>query len=479
MNNKQYKLPQAAIKKLVSIVGKNWVFTDAKDLDTYRDSYSPFWGTDQEIKVSAAVAPSNTEEVQKIVRVANEFEIPVYPISTGKNLGYGGAAPNMDGSVCIDLKRMNKILEIDSTRCFALVEPGVSYFDLYNYIQEHDLDLWIDCPEPGWGSVMGNALERGVGYTGQNYRDHFGAHCGLEVVLPNAEVIRTGMGALPGSSTWQDYKYGFGPYVDGLFSQGNYGIVTKMGIHLMPRPESMLAGVVEVENYHDVTPLINVLNKLEKSGICDGMPLFGSPVLGSLGADPNPELTKIIGTPGAPSVESLKKVSEGKAYWTLRLLFYGPKNVVNEKWEYAKKQFRHSIKNCKFSGEVTYEIPLSAKEEEALEPFRLDLDRKVNFGIPNLGIFSMGARSPAFPKPVDGHLWFSAIIPRSGEGVMKAQNIFCKAISDMGVYIGFNAPVPLAYTPHMFLMIFPVFLSKSDPEMNRKGLELLKYLLIP
>jgi 4-cresol dehydrogenase (hydroxylating) len=60
---------------------------------------------------------------------------------------------------------------------------------------------------------------------------------------------------------------------------------------------------------------------------------------------------------------------------------------------------------------------------------------------------------------------------------MKAQNIFCKAISDMGVYIGFNAPVPLAYTPHMFLMIFPVFLSKSDPEMNRKGLELLKYLI--
>ncbi|MFX6915150.1 FAD-binding protein, partial [Acinetobacter baumannii] len=79
---------------------------------------------------------------------------------------------------------------------YALVEPGVSYFDLYRHIQEKGYKLWLDVPDPGWGSVVGNALERGVGYT--PYGDHFMMQCGMEVVLANGEMVRTGMGALPG-----------------------------------------------------------------------------------------------------------------------------------------------------------------------------------------------------------------------------------------------------------------------------------------
>lgn len=70
----------------------------------------------------------------------------------------------------------------------------------------------------------------------QPYGDHWGMHSGLEVVLPTGEVIRTGMGALPGNNSWQIFPYGFGPYSDGLFSQSNFGIVTKMGLALMPNP---------------------------------------------------------------------------------------------------------------------------------------------------------------------------------------------------------------------------------------------------
>jgi hypothetical protein len=78
----------------------------------------------------------------------------------------------------------------------------------------------------GGGSVIGNTVDRGVGYT--PYGDHFGMHCGFEIVLANGEVMRTGMGAMPGSNTWQLFPYGFGPYADGLFTQSNFGIVTKM-----------------------------------------------------------------------------------------------------------------------------------------------------------------------------------------------------------------------------------------------------------
>ena len=137
------------------------------------------------------------EQVQKIVRIANHYSIPLYTISTGRNLAYGGSAPVHSGSVVLDLKRMNKILEVNEEQAYALVEPGVSYFDLYRYIRDRKLKLWIDCPDPGWGSVIGNALDHGAGRTPLPYRDHFGAHCGMEVVLANGEVVRTGMGALP------------------------------------------------------------------------------------------------------------------------------------------------------------------------------------------------------------------------------------------------------------------------------------------
>ena len=79
-----------AIKQFQGIVGKDWVFTGDEDVALYKDAYSPFWGEKDEILVSAAVAPDSAEEVSKVVRVANTLKIPIYPISTGKNLGYGG-----------------------------------------------------------------------------------------------------------------------------------------------------------------------------------------------------------------------------------------------------------------------------------------------------------------------------------------------------------------------------------------------------
>ena len=68
--------------------------------------------------------------------------------------------------------------------------------------------------------------------------------------------MRTGMGALPGSKTWQQYKAGFGPWIDGMFSQSNFGVVTKMGFWLMPQPETYFCGPVLV---HSGTTCVNSL----------------------------------------------------------------------------------------------------------------------------------------------------------------------------------------------------------------------------
>ena len=117
---------------------------------------------------SAVVAPRDVPDVQAIMRLCNEFEIPCWPFSIGRNVGYGGAAPRVPGSLGIDMGRnMNKILNVDVDGAYALVEPGVTYFDLHDYLVNNGLrdKLWIDVPDLGGGSVLGNAVERGVGYT--------------------------------------------------------------------------------------------------------------------------------------------------------------------------------------------------------------------------------------------------------------------------------------------------------------------------
>ncbi len=200
----------AALKEFGAAIGEDWVFTSAADIALYKDGYSPLWGEPEERLASAAVAPDSAEQVQAIMKIATRYKIPMYPISTGRNLGYGGSAPAMSGSVVLDLKRMNRVLEVNEENAYALVEPGVSYFELYRHIREKKLKVWIDAPIRA-GQLDRNALDHGAGKTIAPHRDHFGSHCGMEVVLANGDIVRTGMGALPGAKTWQQFPYASAP----------------------------------------------------------------------------------------------------------------------------------------------------------------------------------------------------------------------------------------------------------------------------
>src|ERR1700743_1874612 len=151
-----------ALKAFAAIVGPEWVLVSEEDRHSYLDAFAP--GNPDEHASSAAVAPKSAEEVQAIVKAANRYRIALWPVSTGRNLAYGGSAPVLRGSVVLDLKRMNRVLEVDEQFGYALVEPGVSFFDLFEALQSAGDKLWISTPAPGWGSVIGNALEHGLGY---------------------------------------------------------------------------------------------------------------------------------------------------------------------------------------------------------------------------------------------------------------------------------------------------------------------------
>src|SRR5690606_38340327 len=177
-------------------------------------------------------------DVQILVRAANRFRVPLFPISTGQNVGLGSRSPIRAGQVVVDLGRyMNRVLEVDETLGYCEVEPGVTFQALYDELRKRDSGLMMSpTAGPPHGSVLGNALDKGGG--GGAASDHFGMICGMEIVLGNGEIIRTGDGSLDASEhlNWHVSKYSFGPALDGLFTQSNYGVVTRAGVWLMMRP---------------------------------------------------------------------------------------------------------------------------------------------------------------------------------------------------------------------------------------------------
>ena len=470
-----------AIKRFEDAVGKDWVFTSDEDVALYRDPYSPFLGEPEELLASAAVAPDGVEQVQAVVRIANQYKIPIYPVSTGKNLGYGGSAPVFSGSVVLDLKRMNRILEVNEESAYALVEPGVSYFDLYRYIQEKGLKLWVDVPDPGWGSPVGNALDRGGGYLMAQYRNHFDSHCGMEVVLANGEIIRTGMGAMPGAKTWQEYKSGFGPWVDGIFSQSNFGVVTKMGFWLMPEPEAYLSGTVMLSRHADLIPMVKILNYLENTRVTNGMPDLGSPLLqipmiaeidvfnrGDGPPPPDAELAGLLAKSDAGYSPELEQyaLKKGISYWSCKLSFYGAQKANEANWEFAKERFS-TIPGAKFVEGESYKLPLTPEQREKVH--------KPQFGIPSLTMFSIGARSPVNPTPTNGHMWFSPIIPRTGEAIIEANRVFNEAAKEFGIpALAFSLPSCYWERAFIFIFAFPV---TRDVETNKKNRAAFKKLV--
>jgi 4-cresol dehydrogenase (hydroxylating) len=472
----------AALAAFSKAIGPEWVFTSDEDVDLYRDAYSPLAGQPDERLASAAVAPSTSEQVQAIVRIANQYRIPLYAISTGKNLGYGGSAPAYTGSVVVDLKRMNRILEVDEANASVLVEPGVSYFDLYNHLRTIGSKLWIDCPDPGWGSVVGNAIDRGGGYTMANYRNHFDSHCGMEVVLPDGELLRTGMGAIPGAKTWQQYKSGCGPWVDGIFSQGNYGIVTKMGFWLMPEPEAYLRCTVRVPRYKDLIPLVDTLNYLENSRIVTGFPDIATPLLGypPVGqvqvyiegnasypmTDQHKALLAKADQGHSPELEAYG-IAQNIPYWELWVTYYGPEEVIDAQWQATQRHFT-KIPGAQFKVIDRLKMPVDVKKiENYHEP---------EFGVPSLRAFSIGARTPYNPNPSKGHMWFSPIIPRTGEAIFEANRVFSAAAKELGMPLFQTFSMPACFWERSFIFILATPVT-TDPATNRKYLAGFKKLI--
>jgi 4-cresol dehydrogenase (hydroxylating) len=322
----------AELREFAAIVGQEWVMADEDDRAAYSDQFA---ADESRHRPFAAIAPASTEEVQAIMKVANRHAVPLWPISRGKNFGYGGAAPVVKDSIVLDLSRMKRIA-VDAENGTVLVEPGVGFFDLYDHLQDNKIPLWLSVPGNSWGSVAGNALDRGVGYT--SYGDHAARICGLEVVLPDGDLVRTGMGAMSDSPNWQLYKPGFGPSWDAVFCQSNFGVVTKLGLWLMPEPESVLGMDFEFDQPEDLGWAIDTIMPLRRDGVIQQSPSIGNWLRSAAVMTTRDQWTTDKGPLNDKIIAAIRERFK-IGWWSVQLRFYGPLEITEGSLRVVDKAF--------------------------------------------------------------------------------------------------------------------------------------------
>jgi 4-cresol dehydrogenase (hydroxylating) flavoprotein subunit len=206
--------------------------------------------------ILGVTSPANEDELRALVLEAGrgKFSLHIHGFGISGQRSYKNV-------VIVDLSAMNKIVEVNNKSGYALVEPGVTYQQLYRYLQENDSGLWIDCDRNSQNSISASIADHEFGYTA--YGDHMMMQCGVEVMLANGELTRLGMGAMPGSNTWQLAKYAIGPYIDGLFTQSELGVITKIGVWLMPAPPAYKPFMLSLRGADDIAAAVEILRDLK------------------------------------------------------------------------------------------------------------------------------------------------------------------------------------------------------------------------
>ena len=247
------------LNKLQEIVGSEFASNKIEDLFIY--SQDP--GASIPRQVDFIVMPKSVNEIQKIVRFANKNQINLIPMGGGLTLS--GLTIPVKGGIVIDMKRMDRIININETSRYALIEAGVTSGRLKAYLEEHYPQLQASIPDaPPSVTLAGNALIHGSGFLSHKYGNHGDMINSLEVILPNGELCRFGSCAV------SEYWFTRGPIPDliGLFTSsfGTMGIATKLSIKLYPKPKirDLIVGMLD-----DINMIPNLISKLTCSELVE------------------------------------------------------------------------------------------------------------------------------------------------------------------------------------------------------------------
>jgi len=229
---------KASIKKAIQDIVGQENFTDQL-IDIVSFSYD---GSDHNHRPEAAVWPASTEQVSKIMTLANKNRFPVIP--RGAGTGLAGAAIPVRGGLVLDLCRMNTLRDIRIADRLVVVQPGVVYADLEKALAPYG---FFFPPDPASGKVCtlgGNVATNAGGLRAAKYgvtRDYV---MGLEVVLPDGRITRTGSECMKSVSGYDLTRLFVG-------SEGTLGVITEITLKISPKPLAFSTGLASFGSLRD------------------------------------------------------------------------------------------------------------------------------------------------------------------------------------------------------------------------------------
>jgi len=493
---------QEFILENITGIAKQHTFDSNEATEAYgATTFSP------NIKLDGAVKVQNVAQLQDIVRCANKtLMLDLYPISTGNNWGYGSFTGKSEKkTLVLDLSPMNKITPTSKELGLITLQPGVTQGQLCEYLQQNDWDFIT--PTTGAGptcSILSNALERGYGITA--HTDHFGAVNSLKAVALHPEfdaaIIESAVSELDSSGTDfidKTYKYGLGPYIEGLYTQSNLALVTEGTIRLASKSTHVCAFYLrcfEPEKLDDIVncireillkcsyvPAINLMDKRRIVSMTEQNP--NGPQAHKVMT--NEQVDKFVKTEGHPEwlvlgsisgeyelVEATKKIVRRLTKGLGKLLFSdsAPLTVL-------KKGLSSSI------AEKTRLTAIKQVEKLIQQIDSLDEGLNIVKGIPNQIAIPLAYWRNQYVKPDKsktlnpakdecGLFWYAPLIPMNANAI----NNFAKFVRTTTIEFGIEPFITFTNLRHDCIdSTVPIVFDKKSPESLRLAVECLDKLV--
>lgn len=431
------------------------------------------------------------EEIVSHLLSAQEEGRSLYIHSTGNNWGYGAKAPSKNNSYVLSLKKMNQIRAFNPRLGTVEVEGGVTYQMLHEFLKENG-DEWL-CPVHGGGpdcSVMGNVLERGFGIT--PIEDHFSSLMSLRAILPNGEIYESSFTSLGQSKLCKNFQWGIGPYMDGLFTQSNFGIVSRITIKLGRKTEARAMGLIKISNNVKLEAVLDCVYQLQvKFGAnLSGVNLMNKERMASMTMK-YPDRERMLGLPVAD--EDINATSKALDFdeWTVVFSINGTDKIISAIKSDILKIFKPVAARAKIVNET--QLPI-LKFISKIFPRIGKLDLKTIYqnlknvfeilnGKPNHTALKLAywMNADGFPKEKKpepdkdncGLIWYAPIIPMEASTLQKFYDNTRKLAKEHG----FNPLVTFTSFNHLALeCTFPILYNKDVPGAAEKAQEFFKIL---